>query len=444
MSDPQPGSDPQAQGTASRRTALTALRRIHDQQAWASPVVDAVLGESGLDARDRSFAANLTFSTLRVEGTLDWILSHLVSRGLDAVEDDLLDILRLGTWELRFGAAPSRAVVNAWVEVARQVVGQRATGFANGVLRGVARRADDLPWPDEATDEGLGLRLGYPAWMVALARQRFGDPRARAVLEAGNTPAPLVLRAVADRDAVIAALTGDGIAAAPGALSPHAVVLAERHVPGDLAVVRDGLAVVQDQASQVVGVTAAEGLPAGAHVIDLCAAPGGKSTHLAQQGLTVTAVDRHPGRLRRVAALADGLGMAVTTLAADGIDPGLPEGQADAVLLDAPCSGLGVVRRRPELRWRKTPDDVDALARTQVDLLASAVRLVRPGGRVTYSVCTWTEAETDLVVDAVRSVAAVRSLRPPAVGTPTRCGTQLAPDLDDGDGMFVAAMLREG
>jgi 16S rRNA (cytosine967-C5)-methyltransferase len=437
------GRDATGEGVAARRVAATALLQIHADQAWASPVVDRLLTRSDLDARDRGFAANLVFSALRWEGTLDWILGHLVSRGLDQVQPEVREVLRLGTWELRYGAAPSHAVVHAWVEVVRALAGQRATGFANGVLRAVARTADDLPWPDPDTVAGTALRLGYPGWVVDLAQARFGD-RAEAVLAAGNAPAPLVLRAVAPRDAVVDALAADGIAARPGPMAPQSVVLEERHVPADLAVIRRGLAVVQDESSQVVGATAAAGLPAGARAIDLCAAPGGKATHLAQLGMDVLAVDRHAGRLRRAAAMAARLGLPLDTLVADGTATGLPEGQADLVLVDAPCSGLGVVRRRPELRWRRGEGDVAALAAVQVPLLRAAAALARPGGRVAYAVCTWTEAETDAVVAEVLAEGQVVQADGPDVGARTAHGVQLAPDVDGGDGMYLAVLERRG
>lgn len=431
------------EGVAARHAAATALIEVHAQQAWASPVVDRILSGGRLDLRDRGFAANLTFSALRWEGTLDWVLAQRISRDLTDVEAALLDVLRLGTWELLYGGAPARAVVHAWVEVARDLVGPRATGFVNGVLRGVDRGRADLGWPDGDDDRALALRHGYPEWVVAAARRRFGDDRLPAVLDAGNLPAPLTLRAVAPRQQVIDALAADGIQAAAGVLARDAVILAERHVPRDLAVVRDGLAVVQDQASQVVGQVAADGLAAGSVAIDLCAAPGGKATHLAQQGLVVTAVDRHPGRLRRAAEMARRLHLPLTTLTADGTATGLSPGSADLVLLDAPCSGLGVVRRRPELRWRRSPDDVAALSQVQTDLLRAAVGLVRPGGRVVYAVCTWTVEETDDVVDTILRECQVERADTPAVGSPTPLGRQMAPDNDDVDGMYLSVLRRQ-
>lgn len=433
---------PDRQGVAARQIALSIVLQVHEDLAWASPVADRILRKSDLDAQDRAFATNLAFSTLRWEGTLDWVLTQTVTRGLEAVETTLVDLLRIATWELMYGHQPVHAVVDSHVEVARNVIGQRATGFVNGVLRNVARGIPSLPWPEDGTPEGLALRQGYPLWISSSAIQRFGHERAAAVLAAGNEQAPQVLRAVAPRDAVLAALADQGIAAEPGDLARDAIVLSDRVVPRDLDVIADGRAIVQDQASQVVVQVATEGLPAGATAIDLCAAPGGKATHLAQLGLDVTAVDRHAGRIRQTADLAAHLGLTIRTVHADGSSSGLPPGSADLVLLDAPCSGLGVVRRRPELRWRRSHDDVLSLGEVQRRLLRAAVSLVRPGGRVAYSVCTWTTYEADAAVEEVADEGLVTVNPSPSVGTATPFGTQIAPDVDNGDGMYISIMQR--
>lgn len=415
-----------APGVESRAAAWQALRRVHAAGAWASAAVDRALRRSRLDERDRRFAANLAFSTLRWEGTLDWALGHVVDRPLDAVEPDVRDVLRLGAYEILHATTPERAAVAAAVDTVRRCVGARPTGFVNGVLRALARGRDTLPWPPETTAEGLGLALGYPTWVVQEARTAFGE-RARAVLEAGNRPAPTTLRAVAPREQVLAALAATGIAAQPGRHTPEAVLLSGSvGRPADLAVVSAGRAVVQDEASMVVAHAAAAGQPAGTRAVDLCAAPGGKATHLAQLGLDVLACDRHAGRLRQVRRLADRTGLPLRSVVADAALPPLRPGSVPVVLLDAPCTGLGVVRRRPELRWRRRHQDVAALAAVQRRLLTSALALARPGGQVVYAVCTWTVAETAEVVDAHR--ARLREQR------------LLLPDTDGTDGMFLAVL----
>lgn len=458
-----------AGGVAARTAAYRALRRVHSTGAWSSRAVDSALRSKGLqlDARDRSFAANLAYETLRWEGTLDWALARVLTRPLAAVQPELLDVLRMGAWQLLRSSTPPRAAVDSSVEVARTEVGPQATGFVNGVLRGLTRAT--LPWPPEDDDAGLGLALGYPAWVVGEAKAAFGD-RARAVLEAGNVAPGVTLRVVVPpdvdewgasgaqgalagarhrlgvaRDQLVAELRDVGVEARPGELAPEAV-RAPGADPSRLAAVAEGRAVVQDEASMVVvrALEAVTGGLAGVHVVDLCAAPGGKSTHLAALGAAVTALDLHPGRARMVAdaAARDLRGRSqmpsrtprVRAVAADGRRPPLRAGAADAVLLDAPCTGLGVVRRRPELRWNRDPGDPVRLGDLQGELLESAARLVRPGGTLLYSVCTWTSAETTVVLDAFLAAEGDRF----TAGAPV----QLDPDRHAVDGMFLCALRR--
>ena len=433
----------ESEGAASRRAAWNVLRRVHTGGAWSQFAVASELARSGLDTRDRAFAANLAYSTLRWEGTLDWALAQVVTRPLDQVESALLDVLRLGAWQLLYGSTPDRAAVGTAVDLARDAVAPRAAGFVNGVLRALARQRDALPWPEEHTDEGLGLALGYAPWIVAEARVRFGD-RARAVLEAGNDPPGVTLRAVRGaggaapidevREALLAEVGGE-----PGRWAPEAV-RAPGVDPSSLSAVAEGRAVVQDEASMLVARAAAAGMPRGALALDACAAPGGKATHLARLGLRVVAADLHPGRA--------GLVRTLPAVAADGLAPPWRPATFDVVLVDAPCSGLGTVRRRPEIRWRRRADDPQRLGELQRALLDHAAPLVRPGGRLLYSACTWPAAETEEV--AARFLTAHGgsfAAEPPELeGAGAHLGNdpgvQLAPDRDGTDAMYVCAFRR--
>lgn len=449
---------------AARRAAHHALMTVHERDAWSTPIVRGVLDRTGLDARDRSFAANLVYETLRWEGTLDWALAKVSSRPLDAMDPAVLDALRLGTWQILRGRVPDSAAVSTTVELVREAVGPRATGFANGVLRALTRRRDHLGWPDRTTDAGLGLELAYPQWIVAQARARFGD-RAEAVLTAGNESPGVTLRAVprgADPNAAGAALVeelvAEGLDASAGSLAPGAVRVPGAD-PARLAAVAEGRAAVQDESSQVVvaalaaAVSADRGRLAGAQVLDACAGPGGKAVALAERGARVVAAEVHPGRAGAVAAAAGRSAVAsrVGVVAADATRGPWTSGWADGVLVDAPCSGLGVVRRRPELRWRRGDDDPDTLGRLQVRLVEAALAAARPGAPVLYSSCTWTAVET---VEVVRTVVAAsggavvveRPAVPPsaggAVADPDDPGVQLDPAADGTDGMYLALLRR--
>ena len=449
---PQVVRDVVKEGLATRLAAWKVLRRVHATGAWSTPALDTVLRRSRLDTRDRAFAANLAYSTLRWEGTLDWALSVVLSRPLDQVQDDLVDVLRLGAWQLLFGGVPDRAAVGITVELAREAVGPQSTGFTNGVLRALGRRLDTLPWPSVDDDEGLGLATGYPAWVAAAARQRVGPQRARLLLEAGNDSPGVTLRAVGERDALVEELRVAGVDAVAGDWAA-AAVRAPGADPGRLDAVAAGRATPQDEASMLVVEALAAALGAdlaGARVLDAAAAPGGKSTHLATLGAAVVAADLRPARAQRVAQAAAHLGVAVDVVAADAGRPPWRADSFDAVLLDAPCSGLGVVRRRPELRWRRTPADVAELAALQLRLLTRSVELVRPGGVLVFSVCTWTLEETVAVVQQLLAAegdrVAVEATAAPEgadrlAGDP---GVLLLPDRLDTDGFYVATFRRTG
>ncbi len=408
--------------------------------------MDSALQRANLDGRDRGFAANLAYSTLRFQGTLDWALGQVLTRPLARVEEGLLDVLRLGAWQVLYGGTPDRAAVDTAVDLARAVVGARATGFANGVLRGLVRQRDGLKWPAEDTAEGLGLALGYPSWIVTEARARFG-PRARAMLEAGNVPPGLTLRAVGDRGGIIRELRAAGVEASEGRWVPEAINAPGAN-PSLIPAVAEGRAVPQDEASMLVGRAAAAGLPAGALVLDACAAPGGKTTHLAQLGMRVVAADLHPGRTRVVADAAARLRLPAAVVTADGLAPPWRPQTFDAVLVDAPCAGLGTVRRRPEVRWRRSPEDPDRLGALQLALLERAAPLVKRGGKLVYGACTWPIAETIGVARAfLASHSQAFTAEPPELegaGTPLEAdpGTQLTPDTDGTDAMYVCVFSR--
>ena len=441
----------EGQGLASRRTAWQVLRRVHAEDAWAAPVIDTALRRSSLSARDRAFATNLAYQTLRWEGTLDWALSTVVKRPLGEVEPDVLDVLRMGAWQVMYGGTPDRAAVDTAVDVARAEVGQRTTGFVNGVLRNLVRSKERLPWPAEDTDRGLGLRTGYAEWIVTAARARFGADT-RAVLEAGNEPPGVTLRAVGDPGELVAELAAEGLGPVRGRYAPEAVRVGAVD-PGTLRWVRESRAIVQDEASMVVARAAVgERNPGGWRALDVAAAPGGKTTHMAQLGGWVASAELHPARARMIAEAADRLGLAgqVAPVVADGTRPPWPPQSFDVVLLDAPCTGLGVVRRRPDVRWRRDPADVKRLAALQLDLLERAAEAVAPGGTLLYSVCTWTVEETVGVVESFEvmngDLFTVDDLgvAGAAVAQGAGPGVQLAPHTHGTDGMYLCRFRRGG
>lgn len=432
-------TDPQAGGSEvglpARRAALQALTAVDEHDAYANLAVPQAVGALP-DARDRALASHLAYDTLRWQGTLDWLLEAATSRPLADVEPALRRILRLGALQLWRTDVPGHAAVSTSVDLARAAVPRgRATGasgFVNGVLRGLQRQlGQGIEWPEDEIAR-LALTTAHPAWVVRDVVGRLSD--AEALLHADNEPPGVTLRATGERDALLAELHAAGLDAAPGALAPEAV-----RVPGAdprrLDAVAAGRAAVQDEASMVV--VHALQVEAGDRILDLCAGPGGKSAHLAALAGAdgaVTAVELHPHRARMISETAERLGVAVEVLVGDALDPPLTDGASfDRVLLDAPCTGLGTGRRRPEVRWRRTPEDVASLAALQRRLLASAAARLRPGGTLTYAVCTWTAEETDGVLDAVIADGPLRAFTEVA-------RRQLRPDVDGTDGMFLSTL----
>jgi len=309
------------------------LDRIDDEGAYANLVLSGALDRSGLKGPDRGFVTDLVYGTTRRRRACDFLVDRFLARPVDG---RVRNALRLGSYQLAFAGVPPHAAVGETVEVAPRP----ARGLVNAVLRRVA----DAPvrWPDEAT------RLSVPDWVLAALAGALGDDRATAAVEAMNAPA----------------------------------TVSERP---------DGY--VQDPASQLVA--AAVGAGPGERLLDLCAAPGGKATALAATGARVVAADVRPGRVGLIRDNAARVGATgVAALAADGTRPPFVPGTFDRVLVDAPCSGLGTLRRRPDLRWRVQPGAVGRLADLQRRLLGAAADLVRPGGTLVYSVCTLTGDES--------------------------------------------------
>ena len=368
-------------GDDARRLALEVLGRIERDGAYANLALRAALERCDLDRRDRAFVTDLVYGTTRMRRACD----HLIDRFLhDDIQPEVRTVLRLGAYQLHWAGVPPHAAVSATVAVAPR----RVQGLCNAVLR---RVADYQPtWP------GPAVELSVPDWLIDRLVADLGLDDALAALAAMNRPAPAVVR-------------DDGY--------------------------------YQDRASQLVADLTGEGLVPGGRVLDLCAAPGGKATALAAAGASVVAADLRPARLGLVAQNADRLGHAVALVAADGRTPPFRPGSFDRVLVDAPCSGLGVLRRRADARWRGGEADLADLALLQADLLAGAAALVRPGGQLVYSVCTVTEAETAGVDRRFRG--AEPRAEPEPVGRPWRphgdhgSGGLLLPQDLDSEGMAV-------
>ena len=343
-------------GTA-RSVALSVLVRIDAEGAYAHLALPRALDRSGLSRRDRALVTELVYGATRRRRALDWVLDRFLTRD---PPPPARAALRVGAYQLLEMGMTPYAAVSASVDAAPD----RYRGLVNAVLRRVSETVPDyrngsLPWPDAAT------RLSYPDWIVETLTADLGAEDALKALEAMNAPAPAPAPA-----------TGEGGGTEGGGHSEDA--------PGGYR---------PDLASRLVAEAVAAG--AGDLVYDMCAAPGGKALALAGRGPVVVAGDLHRNRARLLARNRDEAGeLPVSVLAADGRNPPFGPGRFDAVLVDAPCSGLGSLRRRADARWRIEPDAVARLAGLQHDLIDAAAALLRPGGSLAYSVCTLTAAET--------------------------------------------------
>lgn len=421
----------------SRELAFAALLRVEDG-AYSNLLLPKLLRDSGLDERDRAFATDLVYGTIRRQRSLDHLLGLAADRPLDVLDPPARVALRLGAYQL-LADVPAHAAVGETVAVAPR----RARAYVNAVLRAVARLGPPWPWPEGDDAPALGVRLSYPDWIVEQLVAEYGLDDARATLEICNEPPPVAVRVNTRRatvDQVAAELRDTGADVTSGALVEGALVVRGIGDPARVQPIAKGRATPQDEASQAV-VDVLDPYP-GDIVVDAAAAPGGKATAVAERVWEgrVVACDVQTRRIRLVAVARDRLRLGrVVPVVADSRRMPVRDGSADRVLVDAPCSGLGVLRRRAELRWRIRPDDVPHLVDLQRELLRAAARAVRPGGVVVYSVCTLTHAET-AGVDAWAKHALPDLVADPPPGPPWRRwgrGAILLPHDAGTDGMYV-------
>ncbi len=361
-----------------RAAAVHCLQRIEDEGAYANLVVPAVLDAGDLEPRDRGFVTELVYGTTRMRRACDALVDRFVVTEPDPATRR---VLRLGAYQLAFAGVAAHAAVGETVALAPK----RTRGFVNAVLRKVARM--QMVWPDRATE------LSYPDWIVERMRTELGDDDADAALVRMNVAAPVSVRA-------------------------------------------DGY--TQDRASQWVA--AAVDAVAGDRVLDVCAAPGGKSTALAATGARVVANELGAARAHLVRSNVERLGADIAVVRSDGTALAFAPGTFDRVLLDAPCSGLGALRRRPDARWRIQPKDVDELAALQRRLLTASAEVVRPGGMLVYSVCTITAVES--IDHPIPAGFEIVTDRPEGAWRPYAHGWRVLPHDDDTDGMVVVRYRR--
>jgi len=399
-----------AKGTSSanpRQAACETLLRIRKEGGFADRLIDSELSSGILSGPDRGLYAELVYGVLRRQGTLDHILQQLLEKPMVELDPLALVILRIGLYQLTcLDRIPESAAVNESVNLAKLIT-PGTSGLINAVLRNYLRRRDTITFPDITTNPAAAIATKHsqPEWLAEQWIEQLGVNEAVLLAEASSQQPPLTLRVNtlrSDRGQLLREFDQQGIDATPCRFSPDGIAITGRHTISTLPGFDAGLFAVQDEASQLAGRLL--GAEPGERIWDACCAPGGKSCHIAQlmddRGELI-ATDISRSKLTLVQDSIRRLGISsVSTAVADLHQPDtFPDGYFDRILLDAPCSGLGVIRRNPEAKWRLFSGDITRLAAVQKTLLKNAAVRLKPGGTLLYSTCSTSEAENELVVE---------------------------------------------
>ncbi len=447
-----------------RSEALRVLLAVDRDGAYANLVLQASASDHPLGPQDAALLTELVYGTLRWKNTLDWVIDQFSKTPVARMNQIVRPIVRLGAYQLLFlERVPAAAACNEAVELAKTWKLGGLAGFVNGLLRNIARHRNDIDFPalDEDPVLHISVKYSHPAWLVRRWLRRYGPEETMAFCSANNEPPPVVLRCNTLRiepDALLRSLEQEGVAAVPSPLIPEGLRLTQHVILKNLPSFQAGYFTVQDESSMLASLVLRP--EAGSVAIDACAGPGGKTTHLAQimkNSGKLLAFDVHEHRLRLIRDACRRLGVTiVSTCLRDAADPpGEIIGQADYLLVDAPCSGLGVIRRRPDLRWRVQEQDLPAHSRQQQQILAGASRCLKPGGVMLYSTCSSEPEENGDVVAAFLDshehwrAQDITTLVPPALlRLDDDClmakqgWFQLLPHRHGTDGFFLAALKK--
>ena len=420
-----------------RAAALRALVRVADDDAFADLALDAELTARPLDPRDAALATEIVYGTLRWQRALDWMLAPHSRRPLSRLDARVLVLLRMTAYQLAFlERVPAFAAVSDAVSLAKARGKQGVPEFVNAVLRSFTRQgvrerqpgrpldmgAPQLRTPTPPSDpvEALAVQLSFPTWLAARWVARHGEEEAARLMRAMNERPPITIRANTlrtGREALAERLAReDGLTAKPTRFAPEGLLVEHGGAPAGWHGFADGAFAVQDEASMLVARLLAP--RPGDVVADACAAPGTKTTHLAQlmdnRG-RILAFDPQPARLARVAEASARLGVTIVEPRGGTVEAlaGAVAGACDGVLVDAPCSNLGVLRRNPEVKWRRESADIGASAARQHEILAAAATMVKPGGRLVYATCSLEPEENEAVAEAFLAARADFAIDPP-------------------------------
>ncbi|MFD2371160.1 16S rRNA (cytosine(967)-C(5))-methyltransferase RsmB [Brevibacillus sp. GCM10020057] len=442
-----------------REIALDVLNRVEEHKSYSNLELRNVLDRAELSAADSALVTELVYGTIQRRLTLDFVLSQFV--GGKKVQTWVRNLLLISLYQIRFlDRIPERAAVHEAVEIAKRRGHQGIASMVNGVLRNVLRQPDvweRLPKGDVAAQ--IAVTHSHPEWLVRQWLQQYGEEATRAICEANNRPPHTSIRVnplKISKDELMAKLREEGSEVRPSALCEQGILLDGGHAAGT-RLFKEGYYTLQDESSMLVASAVAP--QPGMRVLDACAAPGGKTTHLAEvmgnRG-EIIANDVHPHKRELIAASAKRLGITIIEpIVGDALD--LPErglGTFDRVLLDAPCTGFGVIRRKPDLKWNKSQADVRAISQLQYQLLVSLSGMVAPGGTLVYSTCTIEPKENEEVVRRFADKhpefvldATLQGDLPVAVRDKmdeSGAFVQILPHHFESDGFFIARLRRKG
>jgi 16S rRNA (cytosine967-C5)-methyltransferase len=387
-----------------REAALKILHAADTRSAFSDRLLDGAHKITDQDPRDQALMHELVKGTLRWRGRIDWVLDRLVHIGLSQVQPWIKNILRMGAYQILFlDRVPAHAAVDESVKLANEYGHPGTAGLVNSVLRRLAEEKASIPLPEGDDAVSLAAWGSHPLWLTERWLDRFGLEATRALLLADNRAVPVGLRVNllrGTRDQLIERLAAEQVSATPARYSPDLVWIEGHHAPGKLAAFKQGLCTAQDESEALVSRLVAP--QTHERILDLCAAPGGKCTHLAElmgdEG-EVWAMERNGPRVGALQSTVDRLGThSVHVVQGDGRTYTFPM-PFDRVLVDAPCTGLGVLARRADARWRKGPEMLDEMPPIQLELLVAGGRRARPGGVLVYSVCSFEPEETTEVVE---------------------------------------------
>ncbi|MBN2169377.1 MAG: 16S rRNA (cytosine(967)-C(5))-methyltransferase RsmB [Actinobacteria bacterium] len=437
------------QGYRARETAFLVLMDYERRDAYLNSLLVSRLEDPELDRKDRALTTELVQGTVRRKLTLDWVLSQLSNRPLEELDISVVWVMRMSAYQMLFTSVSEYAAVDLGVEITRNRIGESPVSFVNAILRKLSRKKDSIGYPDPFNEplKHLEITQSHPRWLIEMWSAELGLERTENLCIADNIQPMLSVRVNemrATRDEVAAALTERGIEVVSSPLAPEGLLLKGSGPVARLEEYREGKISVQDHGSMTVGRMLSP--EPGMSVLDLCAGAGGKANHIAElmknEG-RVLATDINPDRLNMAVESAERLGNSIIeTRVLDGIRVSkFVEEKFDRVLVDAPCSGLGILARRPDARWRKSESSIEGLVPFQMLILNEASRMVKDGGLLLYSTCTISKRENQEVCDSFIEENTDYQYLPSGREEDDRY-VQLYPDKDGCDGTFIGLFKR--